>query len=108
METKSNLFGTSQTAIMLFLTLMALVPSKYVRTIAQTDPDKLNHGSGRFWMYFAKATLPVVFFIILPLLMYAFNKKVRRNLLRELKEVFRNRCLSLVSSDTMFDVTTTL
>lgn len=89
LETKSNILGMSQTIIMIFLSILALVPSVFVKSFAKTDPDKLNQPFGRFCVFLSKTTIPVVFFLILPLLMYAFNKKVRMKILRELKEIFR-------------------
>ncbi len=75
---------------MIFLSVAALVPSAYVRSLAQADPEKLNQTFGRVNFYFSKTTIPVVFFIIMPLLVYAFNSKIRRNLIRELNEIFKH------------------
>lgn len=90
LETKSNILGTSQTIVMTFLSMAALVPSILTKSYAKAYPDQLNAGFGRFCVYFSKITIPTVFFLTLPLLMYAFNTKVRRTVIRELKIIFRN------------------
>jgi len=85
LETDSNIFGSLQTFIMISFCIAAFVPHFMNKSLAKLDPDKLNQGVGRLGVYFSKTVIPIVFFIVLPLLLFAFNGKARKTIIRELR-----------------------
>ena len=85
-ETKSNILGTSQTVLMLALAVVAVAPISIGKTLIKKNIEEINFGKGRTLMYLGKISMPTFTFLLFPLLMLAFNRKVRKSLWRELKE----------------------
>ena len=94
-ETKSNILGTSQTVLMIFLAVLAIIPAAKSKAFLKVNADDINHGYVRKLYYAGKITMPTFTFLLFPLLMLAFNHKVRRSLIRELRETWiGNKILS--------------
>lgn len=85
-ETKSNILGTSQTVLMLVLAIVAVAPISIGKALIKKNINDINSGKGRALMYLGKISMPTFTFLLFPLLMLAFNHKVRKSLWRELKE----------------------
>jgi len=85
-ETKSNILGTSQTVIMIVFGIIAMIPVSVGRIRGQQKIEDINSGNLRALIYLGKISMPTFYFLIFPLLMLAFNLRVRKYLLKELKE----------------------
>ena len=87
-ETKSNILGTSQTVLMILLAVLALLPVSRSKAMIKRNIEDINHGYLRKLYYTGKISMPTFTFLLFPLLMLAFNHKVRRSLIRELRETW--------------------
>lgn len=85
-ETKSNILGTGQTVLMILLAVLAVLPAAKSKVLIKMNADDINHGHVRKLYYLSKISMPTFTFLLFPLLMLAFNHKVRRSLIRELRE----------------------
>jgi hypothetical protein len=85
LETKSNMLGTIQTFSMIILSILSLIPIVVGKSLAKKNIELINSGYLRTMVYVGKISLPVFLFLIFPLLIVAFNPKVRNSLIRELK-----------------------
>jgi hypothetical protein len=87
-ETKNIIIGAGGTLVAIALIVVFLVPSIMARRSLVQDPDGINFGGGRAWAYIHRMTMPVLSFVILPLVIIGNNDKMRKVLIRELKDSF--------------------
>ena len=85
-ETKSKILGNGLSLIFLLLCLAALIPLYLARLRAKKDISEVNHGWTRALVYFERMTLPLMSTIICPLLIIQFNSKIKKSIIKELKE----------------------
>jgi hypothetical protein len=85
-ETKSNILGTSQTVLMLVFGMIAMIPVAIARIRAKQNIEHINGGNLRILFYISKISMPTFYFLLFPLLMLAFNYRIRKYLIKELKE----------------------
>ena len=85
-ETKSNILGTSQTVLMIVLAIIAILPVTRAKVLMKKNIADINHCYLRNLCYLAKISMPTFTFLIFPLLMLTFNHRVRKSLIKELKE----------------------
>jgi hypothetical protein len=66
--------------------MVAVIPFQIGKAMMVKNTDEVNHGYARKLKYLGYISMPTVTFLLFPLLMLAFNHKVRRSFIRELKE----------------------
>lgn len=87
-ETKNEIIGTVQVLIATAFCLIVLIPYSYARAIVKVNADDLNHGIGKSLFYIGRMTMPLVAYFNIPLLIIFNNHKMRRTLVRELRNQF--------------------
>jgi hypothetical protein len=85
-ETKNIIIGAGGNLVAVLLITLLLVPSFMARIYLEEDQNGINFGWGRAWTYIGRITMPVLSFVILPSVIFVNNKKMRKVLLRELKD----------------------
>ncbi len=85
-ETKSNILGTSQTVSMIIFAVIAVIPVSVGKTRTKLNIEDINRGNLRLLIYLGKISMPTFYFLLFPLLMLAFNQRVKKSLLKEVKE----------------------
>jgi len=85
-ETKSNILGTSQTVLMIVLGMIAMLPVLIGKINTKQNIDDINSGNLRTLIYLGKISMPIFYFLVFPLLVLAFNSRMRKYLLKELNE----------------------
>ncbi len=70
------------TAASIFVLLF--FPDLMGRKLALEDPDNLNHGEGRMWVYLGRMTTPFLSYCLFPIIILGNNSKMTKTLVREL------------------------
>jgi len=84
-ETKNEIVGTKQLVLAGIVCLLLLFPHVYVRSVFKGDAGDLNRGLAKIMYYLGKMTMPLIAFFNVPLAIVLNNGKMRRSLLREVK-----------------------
>ena len=87
-ETKNTIIGAGATLVAVTMISLFLVPSFMARKYLEEDQNGINFGWGRAWTYIGRMTMAVLSFLILPFVIIVNNRKMRKVLLRQLKDMF--------------------
>jgi hypothetical protein len=85
-ETKNFVIGAGSTFVAVTLIVLFMVPMYMARMYLREDENGINFGMGRTWTYIGRITMPVLSFLILPSVIIVSNYKMRRVIIRELKD----------------------
>ena len=85
-ETKNFVVGAGSTFVAVTLIVLFMVPMYMARMYLCEDENGINFGIGRTWTYIGRITMPVLSFLILPSVIIVSNYKMRRVIIRELKD----------------------
>ncbi len=83
---KNAIIGAGGTFAAIALFFLFLIPSIIARQYLVKNPEAINFGAGRAWTYINRMTMPILSFVILPFAMIGSNPKMRKVLIRELKD----------------------
>ncbi len=85
-ETKNIIIGAGGTLAAITMMFVFMVPLFVAKMYLGQNPDGINFGKGRAWTYIGRMTMPVLSFIILPGVTIVNNAKMRKVLMRKLKD----------------------
>jgi hypothetical protein len=85
-ETKNFVIGAGSTFVAVAMITLFMVPVYLARMYLRDDENGINFGMGRTWSYIGRMSMPVLSFLILPSVIIVSNHKMRKVLLRELKD----------------------
>jgi hypothetical protein len=85
-ETKNFVIGSGNTFVAVAMITLFMVSVYMAQMYLREDENGINFGMGRTWSYIGRMTMPVLSFIILPSVIIVSNSKMRKVLLRELKD----------------------
>ena len=85
-ETKNMIIGAGGTLTAISMIVFFMVPSFVAKMYLGQNPDGINFGGGRAWTYIGRIAMPVLAFIILPCVIIVNNTKMRKVLMRKLKD----------------------
>ena len=87
-ETKNIIIGAGGTLAAITMMFVFMVPLFVAKMYLGQNPDGINFGRGRAWTYIGRMTMPFLAFIILPGVTIVNNSKMRKVLMRKLKDTF--------------------
>ncbi len=87
-ENKTVLFGNGIALFTVIFTFLLLSPHAAVKDLMKKDPEKPNHGIGKFMVYLSLITMPLVSYYLLPVVILLTNGKMRNCIIRELWNIF--------------------
>jgi hypothetical protein len=87
-ENKTVIFGNGIALFTVIFTFLLLSPHAAVKDMMKKDPEKLNHGIGKFMVYLSRITMPLVSNYLLPVVILLTNGKMRNCIIRELWNIF--------------------
>jgi len=86
MEKKSMIVSNGQTLILICMGFTFTVPMMVVRKISREQLGTINFGTGKAWVYINRIAVPTSYQLLFPLLIIVSNVKMRKCLLRCIKE----------------------
>lgn len=66
--------------------IISLIPLMISRSMFKDDPNSLNYGQARAWMFLSKITLPLYGYIVFPLMIITHKGKIYTAVKKELME----------------------
>jgi hypothetical protein len=87
-ENKTVIFGNGIALFTVIFTFLLLSPHAAVKDMMKKDPEKLNHGIGKFMVYLSRITMLLVSYYLLPVVILLTNGKMRNCIIRELWNIF--------------------
>ena len=88
-ETKNVIIGSSGALITTLLIILLLTPTLISKSIVRNDPNNINSGSGRLWSYASRISIPILGYCVMPIIIIAYNSKMRKTLRREIQGLFK-------------------
>ena len=85
-ETNSKILGNKLSLFSVLFCFASLVPVILAKLIAKRDINEVNSGWTRALVYIGKMTLPLISSIICPLLVIHCNSKMKKSIIKELKD----------------------
>jgi hypothetical protein len=86
-QAKSMIFGEGPALVANMLTMGTLVILSVVKDWSTRNFQSANHDSGRIMIFTAKNLLPAIIYFLFPLLVILNNKKMKKSLFKDLKEI---------------------
>jgi hypothetical protein len=86
-ETKNIILGVGRTLVAITTIVVLLIPSHISRRYFEKNLYEINFGAGRAWIYIGRITMPVLSFVILPCIVIVNNPKMRKALMRKLRDI---------------------
>jgi hypothetical protein len=86
-ETENIYIGVSQTLLAITIIVVLLVPSYISRRYFEKNSYGVNFGAGQAWIYIGRITMPFLSFVILPCILIVNNPKMRKALIRKLRDI---------------------
>ena len=86
-ETKNIILGVGRTLVAITTIVVLLIPSHISRRYFEKKLYEINFGAGRAWIYIGRITMPFLSFVILPCIVIANNPKMRKALMRKLRDI---------------------
>jgi hypothetical protein len=87
-ENKTVLFGNGIALFTVICTFLMLSPHAAVKDLMKKEPEKLNHGIGKFMVYLSRITMLLVSYSLLPVVIFLTNGQMRNCIIRELWNIF--------------------
>jgi hypothetical protein len=85
-DAENALLGVGGALILIVLIVLVYIPTSICRYIVGIDPDSINYGTGRFWNYISRFSIPIIHYCIFPMIILGTNSKMRKTLKREIKD----------------------
>ena len=83
------IIGNGHILVIIALGAVSMMPTRRVREMAGSDISSLLTFEGKLWFHVAKISNPVFHYIVLPVLIIAFNPEMRKSLSRQLIQGFK-------------------
>ena len=83
------MLGAGGSLILIFMIVSLIIPLFVASEYAKDDPQSINSGAGKAWMYMSRITLAILSFCIVPITILAINPNLRKFSVQKMKEVFK-------------------
>jgi len=94
LQVKQIMLGTTQTVIIFVIGFLALLPHVLLQSRIEEDPNLLNNEL-RIATFLSKITVPLFYFVIMPLIFILFHRKFKSYIARELEARPVRTCVTI-------------
>ena len=88
-SSEETMLGAGGSLILIFMIVSLIIPLFVASEYAKDDPQSINSGAGKAWMYMSRITLAILSFCIVPITILAINPNLRKFSVQKMKEVFK-------------------
>ena len=88
-DSEETMLGAGGSLILVCMIVSLIIPLFVPPEYAKDDPQSINSGAGKAWVYIRRITLPILSYCIVPITILVINPNLRKFSVRKMKEVFK-------------------